>query len=102
MEVDGEEYVEAVEELAGSWQDIRGKDGLEDSRWETVAGGLHQDVVALDGTVTTPADTSSGGRVDKPGDAPLPGESNAGTRKCFGTPPASSFLQFTYLWSIRL
>lgn len=42
--------VAAKEELVSSWQDLRGRVALMDEhKWETIAGGRHAEVVALDG-----------------------------------------------------
>ena len=50
--MDGQEAsgVAGKEELVSSWQDLRGRNLLTgEHRWESIAGGRHADVVALDG-----------------------------------------------------
>lgn len=76
MEGEGEVYAEAPEELVGSWQDLRGRDGLEEEgRWESIAGGRHQDVVALDAVLLSPKKASLPGGIDNFEKEPLMGES---------------------------
>ena len=48
--MDGQEGsgVSGKEELVSSWQDLRGRNLLTGEQWESIAGGRHADVVALD------------------------------------------------------
>ncbi|CAL8470518.1 g10060 [Coccomyxa elongata] len=52
MEGQEDPDVAGKEELVSSWQDLRGRQLLTgEHKWETIAGGRHADVVALDGGV---------------------------------------------------
>ncbi len=52
MEIQEDPGMAGKEELVSSWQDLRGRHLLTgEHKWETIAGGRHADVVALDGGV---------------------------------------------------
>ncbi|BDA45882.1 hypothetical protein COCOBI_07-6690 [Coccomyxa sp. Obi] len=52
MEDQEDPEVAGKEELVSSWQDLRGRNLLTgEHKWESIAGGRHADVVALDGGV---------------------------------------------------